>query len=263
MANNFQQLDSYKAAQQLLEDCDKRTLITFDIDETLITSRDVLPAFCYGRLPFTLRLIAAFKYPSLLFNTNKLEWCTSTMNKQTEPFVFDSDIVHIIRQLNLKGCAPIALTFAGSGSYGIIKNFPEWRTTILKNFGFDFSDQFHDTTFTSLPMYRGTHPVLHKGILFTNCTDKGLTLAAFLEHYNLKPARIISFDDSYTFLTSIARACSYKKIPFTGYQVLGAKKLLGTWNMRRALLQIDYVMKHERWLSDQEADALLARTKTF
>ena len=83
-------------------------------------------------------------------------------------------------------------------------------------------------------------------------------IGAFLDYSHLKPARIISFDDDVCALDSIARECAKRSIAFTGYQCLGAKKFAGEWNTRRALLQLDYVMQHAKWLSDKEADVLLA-----
>jgi hypothetical protein len=69
---------------------------------------------------------------------------------------------------------------------------------------------------------------------------------------------IISFDDQKSALESIARSCKQWHINFVGYHVMGAKKLPGEWNTNRALLQFDVALQQRRWLSDQEADAVLA-----
>lgn len=255
--HQFQQIERYREVQEIFDICDKQTLITFDIDDTLITSVDAMAARD-GLYPIWFTLGIAFKYPLLIVSQEKRDWVVSIMNQQAEHFVFDSDIARYIQQLRGRGCNVIALTWMKSGSMGLIKNMPEWRAHLLRSFGIDLQGQFQDTVFTKLPKYRDNYSCLYKGILCTNRLPKGDVLGAFLDYCHLKPARIISFDDSVHFLDSIAHECARRKITFTGYQVLGAKKLAGAWNSRRAFLQFDYVMKHAQWLSDKQADVLLA-----
>ena len=69
--------------------------------------------------------------------------------------------------------------------------------------------------------------------------------------------KIISFDDLNYTLGSISKECKRRKINFHGYQVLGAKKIPGKWSTKRAILQLDYIIKHNQWLSDPEVNELL------
>ncbi len=249
----FQQIEHYYEVQKVFNSCDKQTLVTFDVDDTLITARDGLANI---EIPMWFKICAAFKYPSLVFSRNKFEWFVSIIFQQVEHFVFDSGIVQYIQQLRKQGGPVVALTSMNSGMVGVVKNMPEWRADMLYSFGIDLQGQFQDTVFTTLPKYHGNYPILYKGILCTNHEPKGQVLGAFLDYYHLKPARIISFDDSARALCSIACECKNRGISFTGYQCLGAKKLSGEFNARRAFLQIDYVMQHSQWLSDKQADML-------
>ena len=249
----FQQIEHYYEVQKVFNSCDKQTLVTFDVDDTLITARDGLADI---EVPMWFKICAALKYPSLVFSRNKFEWFVSIIFQQTGHFVFDQDIVQYIQQLRKQGSSVVALTSMDSGAFGVVKNMPEWRADMLHRFGIDLRGQFQDAVFTTLPKYHGSYPILYKGILCANQEPKGQVLGAFLDYYHLRPTRIISFDDSPRALCSIARECKDRGISFTGYQCLGAKKLSGEFNSRRAFLQIDYVMKHAQWLSDKQADAI-------
>ncbi len=257
----FKKIYTYREVQNVFDACNKNTLVTFDVDDTLITARDVLLALD-RHFPLLFIALAVFKHPSLLFK-NQFRLITSKILQQAQQYVFDPDIVHIIKQLQERECPVIALTLMRTGSCGEIKSLPAWRTSMLKSFGLDFSDTFANVCFTSFLQFRSGHPCLYQGVLCTNMQPKGKVLRAFLEHYHLRPERIISFDDRLESLNSIASACANMHVTHVGYHMLGAKKLRGAWNQRRALFQIDYVMKHGRWLSDQEADTLLAHKTTL
>ena len=249
----FQKIEHYREVQKVFDSCDKQTLITFDVDDTLITARDSMANI---EVPMWFKICVAFRYPSLVFSRSTFEWFVSIIFQQTEHFVFDPDIVRYIQQLREQGCTVVALTSMDSGAFGVIKNMPKWRADMLHSFGIDLRGQFQDATFITLPKYHEGYPCLYKGILCANQEPKGQVLGAFLDYYQLKPARIISFDDSARALCSITRECAKRGISFAGYQCLGAKKLPGQWSNRRAFLQLDYVMKHAQWLSDKQADAI-------
>lgn len=252
----FSQINTYREVQEVFDRCDKNVLITFDIDNTLITGCDAFFSVV-DSMPISFVIRALLKHPSLLLRSQSVR-VEKTIISQAKFFVFDSDIVRFVRQLQQQGCMVIALTYTTTGSHGKIEDMPKWRVGELKNFGFDFAGQFSDTQFTSLSKYCGNYPVLYKGILCTNRLSKGKVLGAFLDYFHIKPARIVSFDDSKSALDSIERECAQRGVVWTGYQMIGAKNLLRTWNTKRALLQLDYLVQYDRWLSDQEADVLLA-----
>lgn len=252
----FTQIETYSEIKDIFDACDENTLITFDVDSTLIMSHDVMANFEFPSVWFAIR--ALLKYPKLIWNKKSIEPILSVVFEQAERFVFDPDIVRIIQQIQKQGCKTVALTMMWNGTYGNIKNMPEWRASMLEKFNINFDGQFSDTEFKSLPKNRGLYPCLHRGILCTNHTDKGKVLGAFLDHNNLKPTHIISFDDQKKQLNSVASECTKRKIAFSGYQMVGWKKYCNEWNTNRALLQLDFLMNDKIWLTDSEADAILS-----
>ena len=247
----FQSIDKYSEAQAIFDACNEKTLVTFDVDDTLITATDVMANFDF---PLLFKIRAVFRYPELLFDKSKFEYIQSLIFQQAERFVFDPDIVNIIQQTQHQGAKVVALTSMESGELGCIKNMPEWRVNMLSNFGINFNKEFQDVFFTSLPSYRNQYPCFYKGILCANQLKKGVVLGAFLDYYDLKPGRIISFDDQISALSSIASACTQRKINFIGYQVFGAKKFYKPWNTNRALVQLEALVNRSEWLSDKDAD---------
>lgn len=252
----FTQIETYSEIKDIFDSCDENTLITFDVDSTLIMSNDVMANFEFPSVWFAIR--ALLKYPELIWNKNSIEPILSVVFEQAERFVFDPDIVRIIQQLQKQSCKTVALTMMWNGAYGYIKNMPEWRASMLNKFGINFDGQFPDTEFKSLPMDRDLYPCIYKGILCTNNVGKGKVLGAFLDHNNLKPTHIISFDDQKKQLNSIASECAKRKIAFSGYQMVGWKKYCNEWNTSRSLLQLDFLMNDKVWLTDSEADAILS-----
>lgn len=254
------QIDRYSEVQAVIDTCKQNTLVTFDVDDTLHTAEDVIARTPEVPLWFKIRL--ALKHlPSLIQTKSREKFIDDflgTFLQQVPRFVFDPDVVRLIKQLQQQKCTAVALTAIGSGSAGTIQNIPEWRAAMLKSFDIDFSGSYADTSFTQFPMSHDGYPRLYKGMLCTNYLPKGLVLGAFLDRYHLHPERIISFDDQRSALNSIAKECKKRGIHFFGYQILGAKKLPGTWNTERSLLQFDTAIEHGRWLSDKEADAILA-----
>ncbi len=252
----FKQIETYSEITDIFNACDENTLITFDVDSTLIMSHDVMANFEFPSVWFAIR--ALLKYPELIWNKNSIEPILSVVFEQAERFVFDPDIVRIIKQLQKQSCKTVALTMMWNGAYGNIKNMPEWRASMLNKFGINFDGQFSDAEFKTLPENRGLHPCLYKGIVCTNHIDKGKVLGAFLDHNKFKPTFIISFDDQNKQLNSIAKECAKRKIAFSGYQMVGWKKYCNKWNTNRALLQLDFLMNDKIWLTDKEADAILS-----
>lgn len=246
-------LESYVQVMSLAQQCDKDTLILFDCDDTLIVGYDGLANY---HPPFFFRIRAVLRYPQLFKRENLLHYA-SIMFDQAQRFVIEPAVIKLIDELKQQGCIVLALTSMETGSMGVIKDFPEWRYAMLKGFGIEFSQTFPDVRFTKLPEYCNTLPALYKGMLCCNQQIKGKVLAAFLEHFNLKPSKIIFFDDSKSHLNSVGATCEEKNIPCELYHYLGAKKVQGVWNMDRALLQLDNLVQHNKWVTDSEADGML------
>lgn len=246
---SFHEIDSYsELTGDLFSDCNEKTLIIFDVDDTLITSLDFIARDLEHS--FLLYIYLAIKFLQLIFNRKKLEEVISIIVRDRRYLIFDKAIYEVIEKFKQRDCMLIALTDMRNSSLGVIDNLPKWRAESLKNLGFEFSKKFEDTTFNNLKAYKESFPCLFSGILCTNKLPKGEVLGAFIDHFDLKPNKVIFFDDLSYQLTSVESECKKRKIPFLGIKPLGAKKVLIDRSFKRVASQIDNILKTGVFLPD-------------
>jgi hypothetical protein len=238
---NIIPIDSYAQAFTSINSCNTKTLITFDVDNTLtVTDDPILNGIPH---PLLFKIWAGLKHPTLA-RQKTFELIASIIIMHAHFFLIEDLLVQTIKDRQHNGCNIIGLTAIETGTFGIIPSFEEWRAQMLHDFGIDFINSFNtDITLDNLPLYHGTYPRFVHGIVYTNMQPKGDALCALLEKLRLRPEAIVSFDDELQALESIAHACAKLNIPFTGYQYNGAKKVKPVWNMNEALAELDDVMK--------------------
>jgi hypothetical protein len=242
-----QSIRSFEEAQEILDSCSLGTLILFDVDDTLISASDFLVGKGIGGTPWWFRLQICLRHPTLL-NPKIWEHVYSIMWQKAHRELIEPSIADTIVALQQKGCTVLGLTSMESGSYGVIPNFPLWRYEMLAKMGITFTSIYDNTTFTKLPTYRGTQPILYNGILCCNQQSKGDVLDAFLNYYDLSPQHIIFFDDEIANLQSVGAACSKHHILCTLFKYDGYQKIIDTWDTKRAMEQIDILVATGHWI---------------
>jgi hypothetical protein len=250
----FIPIHSYKEID--ISHYDKDTLVTLDVDDTLITHHDAL-AQHFTILPWGLKLVGIYNYPSLV-KKSVIEKLSSIFYASGKYHLIEPEIPQFIESIKHQGCTVLGLTAMHTNSWGVIKSMPEWRDKQLKALAITFSNNFANQRLTELPKHRGNYPEIYEGILCANHTSKGDVLKMLLQDHQVIPKVIVSFDDQEESLISIAKACKEMKIKCICYHYLGAERLKKKLNTTRALKQISALFKEGRWLSDEEADALQA-----
>jgi hypothetical protein len=66
----------------------------------------------------------------------------------------------------------------------------------------------------------------------------------------------VSFEDDKHALNGIGNVCKERGIPYTLFQYTGAEKLLGTFDIRRALKQLKALIQERRWITDRDIDKI-------
>ena len=149
-----------------------------------------------------------------------------------------------------------------TGSYYAIASLPEWRFRKLQEIGIDFRhEQFQDTVFTHLPHQDGQYPLLYSGILCSAIVSKGELLGAFLDHRQWQPDTVIFFDDSLKRLQEVETECVKRNISFVGFHYHGAECVKGELDKEIAAFQLQYLVEHEQWIMEDEAQMLLNAQK--
>lgn len=201
---NIKTISTFDDARNELNNVDSKTLVLFDVDDTLVTQPDFITKACY--------------FPAI-----KWELLYSYVWANYPRVLIEQQVVDIINNLKKKGAYVLALTHMESGSFGVVESIPKWRYKRLKQNGITFSANFRNMIFENFPMYEDSKPLLYKGILFANKQDKGSVLEAFLKRTGLKPSRILFFDDLIENLQSVSKVCKKRRISCLLFNYRGTK----------------------------------------
>jgi hypothetical protein len=232
--------------------------VLFDVDDTLIIPKSVLfwpktmknPQYNQWLKELTKSLCKKAKKPP--------EYYISIWEQQETPKLIEPGIIKKITSLQNRGVLVLALTALMTGSFGNIQSLPEWRFTKLKEVGIDFSKaNVPDIIFTGLPKKNGQNPMLYRGMLCTALVSKSQILGAFLNLMNLKPDKVIFFEDNLDRLQDVAQEMKKRGIPFYGFQYTGAEFVPDELDKELASFQYTYLIVHEKWLSEDEARSLM------
>lgn len=165
-------------------------------------------------------------------------------------------IIQKIEELQQRGIPVIVCSAINTGNHGSIQRLEQWRYEHLKSLGFQgtFGDLIID-----FPPINNHHPVFYKGILATDTLNKGPIIGQFLDTIHLSPKKIIMFDDTKEYLESVQQECKKRNIAFQGYLYQGAKTK--PWDEELIQFQTEYLINHDRWLSDEQTNAMRSHTK--
>lgn len=226
---------------------DKDTLVIFDVDETLIQPVDMY--YINEGSPQA----QAVKKKLIESHPEIKDWdeYMDILIKQVHRPLLEPMIIEKINALQKMGVIVIAVTGMNTGKYGRYDRLERWRYEHLGSFGFEgsFNDQVIDFEMNN------KKPVFYKGILATDTLLKGPVLFAFLDRINHRSKKIIMFDDSLHFLESVQAESKKRGISFKGYWYKGAHEK--AWDQELIEFQIDHLLKHKKWLSDEEAQVLI------
>lgn len=223
------------------------TLIVFDVDETLIQPIDM-----YYMNESSPQAQAIKK--KLIEDHPEIKDWDEYMNiliRQVQRPLLEPMIIEKINALQKSGVVVIAVTGMNTGKYGYYDRLERWRYEHLGSFGFEgsFNDLIIDFEMNN------KKPVFYKGILATDTLLKGPVLFELLDRMNHKPKKIIMFDDSFHFLESVQTESKKRGIPFHGYWYKGAHEK--AWDQALIEFQIEHLLKHKKWLSDEKAYELM------
>lgn len=257
--HSIKKIDSFTQSSDVLDTTTQNSLVLFDVRGVLYIPQS---SVFHPKIEKNNAAWLKTLYETTFKDAQKPEdYYWSIWRSQEIPLIVEPNIVQIISSLQDRGVKVLALTSLMSGPDFTIPSLPEWRFNTLKKLELDFSKtHFPDTTFHELPAKKGQHPALYRGILLASGTPKGKVLGAFLDCMKFKPDKIIFFDDSAKRIESVFDEIKKRAIPFYGYKYNGAKFVPSTFSKEIAAFQLKHLVEHEKWLSDQEARALMNTT---
>lgn len=241
-------------------------LYIFDIDETLITYKDLALREHNRESTEGKKLQAYFNANCKKPNDSQYgQYIWSQIFIQAHKVLIEPRVKDIISNLQKNKLPVIALTRLLTGEYGVIPNLQDWRYSQLLSFGIDFSKSspLNKVALKELKSKKISSPVLYKGILFTDSYSKKETLQVFLNKFEqvkgFLPKKIIYIDDTLSYLEDVQTLCRSLGIKFVGYHYLGSQSLPGEFNIELAKEQINHLLLYESWISDAQTHSLLQK----
>ncbi len=243
----YSSIVSIQSFKDIYLEVDQDTLVVFDVDEVLITCKDMILRPCGSHFcPTSWKNIDQKEYIFLI----------SIMFNESQPMLVEPSAPWFIKKLQAKGAKTMALTAARTGKFGVIENAEDWRLKILKQFDVDFSHAFPESPLIYFDQVtkESDYLLFKKGILFLGDekNTKGDLLIQFLEKMQYKPKKVIFFDDKMSHLISVETALNETEISFQGYQYKGAEQLPQEFDEQIAEMQFEYLRKNRKWISDSE-----------
>jgi hypothetical protein len=229
------------------ENTNERTLVTFDIDEVLMTYPDKALNTYYerhlGQIDNPMFYQITFTHPEALVN---------------------QDTPQIIQGLQEREIKTIALTSRTIGVIGFIGPTeiynPDFTFDCLQRLGINFRTSFHDLNHTFLTLPQEPYPLFENGILFANNNPKGAALVSFLTTIvqNFQVTKIIFVDNELRHLQSVEQALQdyESRIEFIGlHHTLEASQLqpVRPIDFEVKDFQIRHFQETGEWLNDAQA----------
>ncbi len=259
--DNFPVIDTFGVLWDKLDTLDTNSLVIFDYCSVIGVYEDV-----YDRRykkeranAKTIRAIRNLQCPHYSYlSQQERDELRGIHKKAFSKFVLiDRDVIKLIKELQARSIKVMVLTRFGLSAEDATKNN---RRQDLLNYGVDLTSSFPDhkkIIFSSLASSKHT-PNFDRGILSngTSCS-KGPLLNTFLKHINWWPRRVLFVDNSVEHLFSVQEALAKLNIPFEGFQYTGAQRMPAIFDPAVAAFQLDYLVKHRRWLHSSEAISLM------
>lgn len=256
LSSDIEQISTLTVLEEQLDSLDSDALVVFDVDEVIFTDQDVILKPVGDPLKFQI------------FNERYAEAETAhekdlTTSILSLPLIKAKKVLveeltpQLIDKLQKKSIKVIALTSCPTRPFGIIKNFEKWRLNHIQGFCINFEKSFPDQkrfVFENITANNVPPPVYNQGVIFAEGFSKADVLAAFLKKLDFKPSKVIFIDDMYSNLQQMETKLTHMGIPHKGYYYIRVHAdSEGDLNEEVARFQFDYLFKHQKWLSDQEA----------
>jgi hypothetical protein len=230
---------------------DARSLVLFDVDDTLIVPVDAVLT------PKGRALIERFITERQNDNLHPfdLAFFVGRVLTMARLHLVEDYALELLQSLQHQEIKVIAFTAAESGQIGEIISFADFRVNQLQELGFNFTQAFPTFDFLTLCKtdLRKGDPLYKSGVLFSSEHPKGDILKQFLLKLELKPNQVVLVDDKMENLVSVEAAMEDMHIEFLGLHYLAAEKRSKEVDEKLALYQLKHLIEHAEWLSDEHA----------
>lgn len=247
--------------ESALEKADDKTLVLFDVDDTLLIAKDaVLDPRALKKYQFKILelMLSSEIVPE---DVNPKDYFFGQVYSKMEFRLVDPKIVTLIHSLQKREIKALALTLMTTGSCGAIPFLEEWRVEHLKRHNIDFSQAFpHLSELQIQPECHPGRAALYKdGVICTDLLPKGPVLKTFLEKISHSFDKIIFIDNDKNFLLSVENALVDSGIEFLGFHYTFIANQPLIIDEKIAEFQLTHLAKTGIWLTDAEAALIMSK----
>lgn len=252
--------DSTSDVINLTATIDPNALVIFDIDDVLFHPIDAILQTQHAKTLQFFENNIDEKYPK-----NEADDLYSIIWQQRNIQHVDLDNLSFINYFQSHGIKTLALTNCIIGKFGKIHSVEDWRIKDLQRLGYRFDTPWKhlkDKIFQDRETNLIKRFSFKSGVVFSNTLHKGAVLEKFLTYAKLAPRKIIFLDDLSENLLSVQELCQRLGVEFLGihYTAVQNSSPKRPLNIDIATLQFGILEKKKKWISDSEADVLLANS---
>lgn len=244
--------------ERAIQELDQQSFVLFDVDETLITPKDLILKPC-ARSAWNECAKETLENCDLVAEgKDRNEYFLGQVLSKIEYELVDPKVINMIYHLQQRNIKTIAFTKMRIGSYGAISSMEDWRIQHLKQHQIDFSSAFPDFRELNVEnLETGERALFKQGLLCANKQNKGPVLMAFLKKINWRPLKILFIDNRLDYLKSVETALEGTNIEFIGFHYTDVERRPCIINEDLAKIQLMQLAKTGEWLSDQKASVYL------
>lgn len=249
------QITDFKILLECIDRLDEKSLVVFDIDDTLIVAKDKILCSCGESYLDALSAQLDKKLsPEIQIELQSLALLQREINHT------DSHLTSLFQKLKKNNVAFMALTAMPTGKFGLIPSLEQWRNEELRRYGIDFESHSPYKGELSFDEFGNSPPLFYKGMLFTINHAKGESLKAFLLKTDVRPSQIIFVEDRPAHILSVNREMESLSIPCQSFHYVGATFSQEEVSPEVVQYQFQHLLKTKKWLSDSEVKKRLEKS---
>lgn len=238
----FGEIKELASMQDILPYIQKDTLIIFDIDDTLFTSKQELGSDRW-LCNYIRELEASGKSKNESLDTALNLWFALQCKTDVRPM--EEQTPALINKLQQKRHMVMCLTTRSLEVYKpTVRQLSSCSIDMRQSQPYPYSFRIR-----SMPLV-----FYYKGILFTSACHKGKALMAFLQEIHYVPSHVIFINDKSSHIQEVEEELAKANIPFLGFRYSKSDALVAGYKAKIAAIQLEYFGKI---LDDDAAEAIL------
>lgn len=237
--------------QDLLKNLDQSSLVMINIDDTIITPKNIMLRYHSIYRNFMNDIVKGAEK-----NLN-LRKAVAAYFLQRKIMLVEPNWPEFIEKLKNTGALVYGIHAINPGLYYITKDPEDFIYQEIQSLGINFTQTIGNQTILKVPLKMNQYGFFYKGILFASELTRNQALLSFLKFSNIMPTKIIIIDVNKHQLQSINNLISNVRTDYYPVNYIGIENLQMSTNPDIINLQQQTLINQNQWLEDDEAELIL------